>query len=330
MDLSIDQLIAVSIKEFSELPRIPFDLYVRLPNGKFLLVIKAGMTASTEGLSIEAQSHLEEVWVKKTEYRKFVTRTVHTAQTFLAGPPNIPPKSKASILSMTANSVFSEIERFGFSNESYSHARTITNSIVKMVDQKPELSHIMSGLTLCQDRLVDHCIAVSAIAAMIGRELNWQKDQTIEKIALGGMLHDIGKKELSPELLNKPRIDYTHDEVIEYETHPYRGVQILQSVSNIPDDVIAMVYEHHENSIGQGFPRRLREVRMNPLARVVAIANAFVNLTLPNINLHKPKSPLEAISYIENVQGRPYNREAFLALKTLVERDPNSKKKAAG
>ncbi len=329
MDLSIDQLISVSIREFAELPRVPFDLYIRLPNGKFLLVIKAGMTAATAGLSQEAQEHLEEVWVKKTEYRKFVTRTVQTAQTMLAGPKQIPPKSKASILALTANSVFSEIERFGFSQETYSHAKAITNSIVKMVDQKPELTQIMAGLTLCNDRLIDHCIAVSAIAAMVGRELNWQKDQTIEKIALGGMLHDIGKKELSSELLNKPRMDYTHDEIVEYETHPYRGVQILQSVPSIPDDVIAIVYEHHENSFGQGFPRRLREVRINPLARVVALANAFVNLTIPNVNLPKVKTPHEALSFIENVQGRPYNREAFMALKAIVERDANNKKKVA-
>ncbi len=329
MDVSIEDLVAISIKEFENTQKIPFDLYVRLPNDKFLLVMRAGMLASTENLSEYAKEHLTELYVKKVDYRKYVSKNVLSANTLLTTHKDLQPTGKASILSHATNVVFSEIERLGFSNESFLHAKNITGSIVKIVDQKPELSQIMSGLMSSADRLVDHCVAVSAISAMVGRELNWQKDSTIEKIALGGMLHDIGKKELPRDLLNKPRINYTHDEVAEYETHSYRGVQILQSISNIPDDVISIVYEHHENSFGQGFPRKLREVRMNPLARVVALANAFVNLTLPNINLAKPKSPMEAINFIENVQGRPYQKEAFYALKSLVERDKLTKKTAS-
>lgn len=321
MDPSINDLIAVSISELESLPRVPFDLYVRLPNGKFLLVIKAGMTVSTETLSPDAREQLAEVWVKKIDYRRFVTQNVNLAEDFINGSRALKTKGKVSILAHATNAVFKEIEQFGFSNETFSHAKSITTNIVKVVDEKPELSQIMAGLGSSADSLINHSIAVSAVAAMIGREMSWKKDTTIEKIALGGMLHDIGKKELPRELLSKPRINYSYDEIAEYETHPHRGVQILQSVPSMPDDVVSIVYEHHENSFGQGFPRKLRDARINPLARVVALANAFVNLTLPNINQPNPKSPLDALAFIENVQGRPFNREAFMALKKLVEKD---------
>ncbi len=321
MELSIDELMSISINEFEGTSKIPFDLYVKLDDDKFLLVVRAGTEASVMALSDFAKQHLKEVWVKKIEYRKHVSKSISNASTVLMNRSDLAPAGQASILSHATNSVFSEIEKLGFSRETYLHAKNITGSIVKMVDQKPELSQIIAGLGLSSDRLVDHSVAVSVISVMIGRVLNWQKDATIEKLGLGGMLHDIGKKELSKELLTKPRIDWSHDEMTEYETHPHRGMQILQTLDLIPDDVISIVYEHHENTFGQGFPRKLREVRMNPLAKVVSLANAFVNLTLANVNLPKPKTAKEAIHHLENIQGRPYNRECFLALKAIVERD---------
>ena len=160
---------------------------------------------------------------------------------------------------------------------------------------------------------------------MIGKSMGWTRKDTLEKLNLGGFLHDIGKKELSQELLSKPRSSWSYDELTEYESHPYRGVQILQTVPAIPDDVISIVYEHHENSFGQGFPRRLREIRINPLARVVSLANAFVNLTLPNINLPHVKSAKDAVNFLEKVQGKPFNKEAFQALKSLVDKDKSKK-----
>lgn len=321
MEVSIDELMPISIREFEGTSKIPYDLYVRLEGDKFLLVVRAGTEASVLALSDFARQHLEEIWVKKIEYKSHISRNVNNASAVLKTQSNLPASGQASILSHATNSVFNEIERLGFSRDTYLHAKNITGSIVKMVDQKPELSQIIGGLGLSSDRLVDHSVAVSAISVMIGRVLNWQKDSTIEKLGLGGILHDIGKKELSKDLLSKPRIDWSHDEMTEYETHPHRGMQILQTLNMIPDDVISIVYEHHENTFGQGFPRKLREIRMNPLAKVVSLANAFVNLTLSNVNSPHPKSAKEAIHHLENIQGRPYNREAFLALKALVERD---------
>ena len=88
---------------------------------------------------------------------------------------------------------------------------------------------------------------------------------------------------------------------------------MLQTVPNIHNDIIAIVYEHHENSIGLGFPRKLRELRMNPLARVVALANAFVDLIMPTSKKSAKKSVFQAIYHLEAIQGRPYHRDADTA-----------------
>src|SRR5690606_80586 len=120
------------------------------------------------------------------------------------------------------------------------------------------------------------------------------------------------------EIVNKPRAQLSFDELQVYESHAFRGMEILRTIPSVPDDVVAIVYEHHENAIGQGYPRKLRDLRMNPLAKVVALADAFAELTIKSPNCPTPKSAFDAINYLEVTMGQPFNKEAFTALRLLI------------
>ena len=104
-----------------------------------------------------------------------------------------------------------------------------------------------------------------------------------------------------------------------WETHSFRGMQLLNALGVVPDDVVAMVYEHHENSIGQGYPQMTRDVKQHPLGKITTLANEFAELTLPGPNMPTPKTAREALVYIETTMGLPFNKEVFRALRRLVE-----------
>jgi HD-GYP domain-containing protein (c-di-GMP phosphodiesterase class II) len=65
------------------------------------------------------------------------------------------------------------------------------------------------------------------------------------------------------------------NEVKAYESHVGRGVDILSKMPSVPAEVIAVAMEHHENALGQGYPRHLRDVKMNPFSKIVALADTF-------------------------------------------------------
>ncbi len=156
---------------------------------------------------------------------------------------------------------------------------------------------------------------------MIAQVLKWENKQTMEKLALGALLHDIGLKSLPTDLVNKPRAKMSFEEVQLYETHPFKGMQMLLGLGIVPDDVIAVVYEHHENAIGQGYPRKLRNLKIHPLAKIISLASDFCDLTLPGPNNSAVRSPREAIMTIEITMGQPHNREAFRALQLIVNKE---------
>ena len=126
-------------------------------------------------------------------------------------------------------------------------------------------------------------------------------------------------KQIDPHILGLPKPELTFEQMATYESHAFRGMEILSRISTVPDDVVAIAYEHHENAIGQGYPRKIRDLRMNPLAKVIAVADQFVDLTLKTAERDfRLYTPDEALDHIERVMAQPFSREAFTALKVLL------------
>jgi putative nucleotidyltransferase with HDIG domain len=207
------------------------------------------------------------------------------------------------------------------------HAQAVANSIIALVSAKEDLDHIVRALGATSDELMKHSLAVSAISVVIGRAMNWTVSTNLQKLALAGLLHDIGLKEIAPEILKKARHQMTTAEVKEYETHVHRGVCILQSMPSVPPEVVAVAMEHHENAIGQGYPKHLRDIKMNPFSRIVALADAFCEFTFPGVNNPKPRSPEEVLKYIGLTLGQPFSKPAYQALRKTLQAEV--KKKAA-
>ncbi len=316
-DTSAD-FMPIPITEFVQGVTIPVDIYVRLGEEKFVMVGKAGAHSNVDQFKNYQNKEVSYLWVKKKEYYKITHQTITIAGIALS-KKDLDDRKKTTMVTHSARAMFRQVEGVGLDLETYNNSKQICEAVIGLVDSHKSLAELLGSLKDYSDQLMSHSVAVSALSVMIGQGLKYEKKATLEKLSLGGLLHDIGMKALPPELLKKPLAGMTPDEIQVYETHSFRGMQMLQSLGIVPDDIVSIVYEHHENSIGQGFPQRIRDVKMHPLAKVVSLADAYANLILPNINCPVPKNPREALMYIEHTLGIPYNREAFRALKKLIE-----------
>ncbi len=313
------EMMPIPIQEFISGVNVPVDLHVRLSDEKFVLICKKGTKASPDQLSSYKDKTVSYLWVKKSDYH-MVSQQVIAIAGIVVGKDQLSLKQKTHVLSNAAKTVFNELEHMGVSLGMYNNARQVTEATVSMLEHHKDFSALIESLNEYSDELLRHSMAVSALSTVLGQALKWEKRSTLEKLALGGLLHDIGKKTLPPELLDKPKAQMSFDEIQLYETHPFRGMQLLQSLGVVPDDIVSIVYEHHENAIGQGFPQRLRDIKVHPLARVVALADQFVSLTVRNKNSPQPKSPSEALVYIAHIMGQPFNKDAYRALEAVITR----------
>jgi putative nucleotidyltransferase with HDIG domain len=307
----------VPIDDFITGNTIPVDVYVRLADNKYVKLVKAGSQAQRESLSSYQNKKVDILWVHRSDLPQLTNIHIAIAG-ILVGKAEISVGQKTRVLSTAAKSVYEEIGQMGVNEKIFGAARKISESIVKLVEHQKDFATLIESLNEFSDELLRHSMAVSAFSTIGGVAMKWKKEDSLEKLSLGGLLHDIGKKTMSPELLKKSKFEMSYDELKEYEAHPFKGMQMLTQLSVIPREVVSMVYEHHENSVAQGFPQKLRDYRINPFAKVIAMANEFANLTIKNPTHQTPLSPNDALDYIERTMGQPFNKDVFKAFKNHV------------
>ena len=153
-----------------------------------------------------------------------------------------------------------------------------------LVSQRPSVSNLSPALCALT-RAVQakdpytgrHCDRVSVLAVLIADRLGM--DHVLrEDIALGGMLHDIGKIGVSGHLLRKEG-RLTLDEFRQVQQHPVIGETILRPLLSELPVVAAIVRSHHERVDGRGYPDGLKADRIPLPARIVAVADAFDAMT---------------------------------------------------
>ena len=310
------EMIAIPVKEFISATKLPADIYVRLPAGRFVQIARAGEAVEMDRLLTYESKKVEFLYVRKEDYSKYVDKNI-TIAGILVNRKELGEGKRHGLVTAVSQAVLKEMEDLGFTEQTFNHAKAITKTTVELIEAKPALRDMFNALNQCSDEALGHSVAVSLVSVMLGQALGWSQQLVLEKLSLGGLLHDIGMKSLPKELNEKPRASMNYQELREYETHCQRGVQILQSVGIVPDDVISIALEHHEESSGQGFPRRVKGVRMHPLAKVVALANHFCELTVKNRNAPVVRNPKEAIEFLEKTADHMYASDLMAALESI-------------
>jgi putative nucleotidyltransferase with HDIG domain len=315
-DQDPNDFVAVSREELLANNVIPMDVFLKISDTKWVLIGRKG-SKSLDEMHVVGDKSASTFFARKEDYKDSVGHSLIVAGTVVKRT-DVTDRVKMAMVSRTTDSVFREIEKIGFNHESLEHAKNISKSIQTLVASQADLLGVMTILSEVSGDLLRHSMAASAVSIMIAKSMGWTMSATIEKLALGGLLHDIGMKELPKDVLEKPRHELTNEQRQIYESHVFRGMEILGTMPSVHDDVVAIVSEHHENAIAQGYPRRLRDIKMNPLAKVVALADCFCELTLKNVNHPQPKTADQAINYIEFTLGQPFSKPAFLGLKVAL------------
>ena len=148
-----------------------------------------------------------------------------------------------------------------------------------------------------------HGDMVGRYAEMIGRALALPPDELVE-LAYAGRVHDVGKI-FVPEKIVAKTGPLTDDEYAQMKTHARIGAEI---VGTIPGSVMLQkaVEHHHEAFDGSGYPNGLRGEEIPLWGRILALADAFVNMTTER-SFAPAKTPEQALAEIEKLSGTRYD-----------------------
>lgn len=97
--------------------------------------------------------------------------------------------------------------------------------------------------------------------------------QTVERVYLSGLVHDVGKIGVPEAVLTKPG-RLTDEEYERVKKHPEIGARILEGIRQM-SDLIPGVLHHHESWDGRGYPHGLAGRDIPLFGRIIGLADAF-------------------------------------------------------
>jgi putative nucleotidyltransferase with HDIG domain len=296
--------------------QLPASIYLKMKPSNYLLIGKKGDKANFSNLHSFNHDNTK-LFVRTSEHPALIA--VVTALTAkVLDQKTVPDAVKLKFISGLTEDAMSSLTAAGFV------------SVVK-VQKLCELMDTMSRNVSTFDKIIDilshlppgeakHSMTTCMTAMLLCDEMQINLPMAREKVAMGSLLHDVGLRFVPKEILDKPKHLWSQDDLATYESHPLKGIEMLRDIKDIPSDVLLIVAEHHENAQGTGFPKKMRDIKVSPLAKIVSLANFFAGLVFNDKPDGKTYTPDEAIAYIDEMLGQPFNKQAFSALKNIINK----------
>lgn len=162
----------------------------------------------------------------------------------------------------------------------------------------------MSKIRSQDEYTAEHCLNVCILAIAFGRHLGMNEGD-LEKLGLCGLLHDVGKMRVQPEVLHKPA-SLTEKEFNMMKAHTVHGRNLLMASPGIPNSTIDVAYSHHEKIDGTGYPRGLKASGISELAKIISIVDAYDAMTADRC--YSPSMPsTEALKIIFKDRGTHFD-----------------------
>ena len=167
---------------------------------------------------------------------------------------------------------------------------------------------MLHALRAYDDATYVHSVNVALIAHTIGEWMHLEEDDK-ELLTKAGLLLDVGKMMIPQEILTK-KGKLTDDERTKLRMHPALGYRAVEK-KNIDPHIKNTILMHHERCDGSGYPRHLTYNQIDPVARIVSIADVYDAMTSERV-YRQALSPFYAFEQIEEDGLQKYDTQAVM------------------
>lgn len=191
----------------------------------------------------------------------------------------------------------------------------VARDIVKEIISKKNVTLDMADMRSFDDYTYAHSVNVGILSCVIGIGLKMETEE-LENLVLAGLLHDLGKLDITEKIVLKPS-RLTAEEYTIMKSHPELSYMKLLSKPDIPGSVKMAVLLHHENIDGSGYPNGIAGVEIPLYARILHVADVYDGLTTTK-PYKKGYSPSEAVEYLMGAGGIMFDPDIVNLFKEVI------------
>ncbi len=293
-----------------------FDLYLKRGN-KYLLYCRKG-----EGFGEEKLAQVLEVtdfYVptgQKTEYESYLARNLGE---FLAAE-RVPIKARAKVFFNISASVmqkaFTSRLPKPLTPHRYDEMKHIVRAGIKFLSNAEALRSVSQYISHTY-KSYSHSIQTMVLLIAMLRNRRDMEYKDMIAVGMGALLHDIGKTEVSGDILNKNPSELTPAEWEILKTHPAKGIRLCAHLE-LPALATNCIIFHHEKFDGSGYPGGLTGHDIPYEVRALSIANVYDALTTDKA-WAEALSPFEAMRIMRDAMPGAFDKDLYKRLVFVLE-----------
>ena len=273
-----ETFLPVAIEEFlGGLPSF-YDVYIRVPSGKFLKLLNAKDTLDPARTRHFMGLGVRVLFIRRWSHERLLSYCDLLASALIRRTSGVSVDLKFGQLA-SIGAEFAELRattplgdaQLDFALEFLADLF----ALVKQLEKQPRSlvrNFVQSGA------LMEDGVATAMIAGLLALPLGLDSGRIFSQLGLAALLHDIGLLGLPERVRKTPPLLLPEKDRELYETHPEAGAKMLGKSRRVGPVALQAVAQHHERRDATGFPRRKMAGEIHPFAEIIGIADEFLNL----------------------------------------------------
>jgi putative nucleotidyltransferase with HDIG domain len=202
-----------------------------------------------------------------------------------------------------------------------SQSRPLTGDLtgVELVNQEEaflgaQIRALMVALGAKDHSTEGHTRRVAVLAVQVGEVLGVSPNR-LRALAIGGLLHDIGKLQIPDAILKKPG-PLDDDEYELVKRHPEWGDELAGELG-LPQRVRQLIRHHHERLDGTGYPDGKVSEQLDLDVRILAVCDVYDALISQRV-YRDAWTPAQALRTLHAEEGTGFDGRCVAALERVV------------
>lgn len=271
------QYCGIRIDTFLAKFKLPYNIYLRISASKYMKIAHSSETLDPGMLKNLKDKATKELFLRKEDFKKYVGFTLSLARS-IAANANVPKEKKQEFIHNLGDVMYRHAFLNGVDEEAFTQSKRFIELTTEILCEDENIFSILTTLSQNSGFLYAHSLSVSLYSVLISKTLGQNDPKFLFNAACSGLFHDIGKKDMDPQTIEKPAQSLTHMEQQLLMTHPTRGKEMLARMTSLPPEVLTAVLQHHEDCLGEGYPAELSSEKIDELSKIVSVANTFCTI----------------------------------------------------
>jgi HD-GYP domain-containing protein (c-di-GMP phosphodiesterase class II) len=289
---------------------LTFDLFLRI-NNQNIVYVRAGDRLEKDKIQALQVRDSGNHFLVKEEDRKSFKNYVHDQM--ISDDLNV--REKAVLLRESSMTLVEELFEHPDVNKALDGARPIITQFVQFMQAEPEAMGHLISLSGHDFYTYNHSLDVGIYSLGLAEAVGYGTKE-LEEMGIGALFHDVGKRQISLEILCK-KGGLSDAEWSQMQKHTQYGLVILNQNHSVSDAVKAACFEHHESWSGNGYPQNLSGQEIHPFARIVAITDTYDAMTTQR-SYNVPMTPFEAVTMMKEKLAGRYDPDILKAMHSVL------------